>query len=381
MDGIRRNSQWLIVFILFFTVDGWAQSAHQLYFRASYRDVDQVFFDSTKHFFTLPMDYGQFEINELPEAKEISRLQIDSVQLVYTDHPKNFDFSKLNTNRIEQFTHWFDGSIDDPIIRWRIIRQTKGETKADFEAMFHGIVAYYSLRPRKPLLPEQEVIRKKNIDKKFEHLVKKKLKVEDELIHITSEVFEKNRDNWNKAVIVSDWTGSMYPYTIDLLSWLIKERAQDQVIGFVFFNDGDTKITSQKSIGKTGGIYTIRDSRVIPVFNLMTKVKNNGDGGDLPENDIEAIINAQNEFKDGNTFILVADNNSVIRDLSLISQVKHPIEIILNRADLNSKGLPIVLKDYVDLALKTSGSIYVEGQEFKSRKALLSLPTKRLTNQ
>lgn len=381
MDGIGRNSQWLVFILLFFTIDGWAQSAHQLYFRAAYREVDQVSFDSLKHFFTLPMDYGEFEINELPEAKEINRLQIDSVLLVYTNHPKDFDFSKLNTNRIQQFTNWFEGSIDDPIIRWRIIRQVKGTSKEEFEAMFHGIVVYYSKNPRKELTSEEEVHRRKKIDKKFEHLVEKKLKVEDDLVNITSEVFANNRDNWNKAVIISDWTGSMYPYTLDLLSWLIKERARDQVIGFVFFNDGDSKITSQKKIGNTGGIYSIRDSRVIPVFDLMRKVKNNGDGGDLPENDMEALLYAQENFPNANTYILIADNNSLIRDFSFLKYLQKPIEIILNKADLNQEGLPIVSKEYKTLAFITGGGIYVEGMEFKSQEEILNLPTKTITNQ
>lgn len=381
MDGIGRNSQWLIALLLLFTVDGWAQSADQLYFRASYRDVEQVEFDSTKQFFTLSMDYGEYEIKLLPQANEIERLQIDSVQLVYTNHPKDFDFSQLNTNRIKAFTEWFDGAIDDPIIRWRIIRQTKGENKEEFEAMFHGIVVYYSKHPRKEKTPEEELKRKQNIDRKFEHLVKKKLHVEDSIVHVASDVFEKNRDNWNKVVVISDWTGSMYPYTLDLLSWLMKERAQDQVIGFVFFNDGDTKMTPQKKIGETGGIYAIHNSKVMPVFNLMAKVKRNGDGGDLPENDIEAILKAQIEFKEANTILLIADNYSIVRDLTLLPSLKKPINIILNRADLDTKGNPIVLKDYIDIALYTGGGIFVEGKSYTSLESIKTLTSKRLNNQ
>ncbi|ANQ48722.1 hypothetical protein MY04_1346 [Flammeovirga sp. MY04] len=378
MDGTRRNCQWWLIGVLQIIVFNLnAQSAEQLYFRAAYRDVHILDIDSTKHFFTLPMAYGESEILNLPEANDISRLQIDSVLLVYTDHPKDFDFSTLNTNRIKAFTNWFDGAIDDPVIRWRIIKQVGGETKKEFSDMFHGIVVYYDKHKRHDLTPEEEVKRRKHIDQKFHHLVKKRLGEDQVLTETTSKVFEKNRDNWNKAVVVSDWTGSMYPYTLDLLSWLIKERAQDQVIGFVFFNDGDTKLSHQKLIGSTGGIYSIKSSKVMPVMDLMSKVKKRGDGGDIPENDMEAIIEAQTNFPDANTFILVADNQSKIRDLELIGSVNHPIHIILNTAEEDHLGIPIVLDDYKKIALFTKGSIYVNNQEFKTIDEIKSLRSKK----
>ncbi|OHX65769.1 hypothetical protein [Flammeovirga pacifica] len=382
MDGTRRNSQWWLIFILqIITYNVYAQSAEQLYFRAAYRDVHTLEIDSTKHFFTLPMAYGQSEILELPEANDISRLQIDSVLLVYTDHPKNFDFSLLNTNRIHAFSKWFDGAIDDPVIRWRIIKQVGGENKQDFTQKFHGIVVYYDKHKRQDLSPEEEVKRRKHIDNKFHHLVKKKLGEDQQLTETTSKVFEKNRDVWNKAVVVSDWTGSMYPYTLDLLSWLIKERAQDQVIGFVFFNDGDTKMSHQKKIGETEGIYSIRSSKVMPVMNLMSMVKRKGDGGDLPENDIEAILKAEKEYTDANTFILVGDNQSTVRDIELLPQVKNPIHIILNYAPINHLGLPKVIKDYKRIALATNGSIYVNDQEFTTAEEIEQLEELVLDDQ
>ncbi|AZQ62143.1 hypothetical protein EI427_07820 [Flammeovirga pectinis] len=377
MDGVRRDCKWLIVFfslLFLITEQSNAQTAERVYFKAAYRSVDHLQIDSTKHFFTLPMSYGQSEINKLPEAEEISRLQIDSVLLVYTNHPKDFDFSVLNTARIDAFSEWFDGAIDDPVIRWRIIKQTKGTFKIDFENLFHGIVVYYKKHPRKELSPEKEIKRKKTIDHKFDHLVKQKLKLDDEVESFTSDVFNKHREEWNKAVVISDWTGSMYPYTIDLLSWLMKERAQDQVNGFVFFNDGDAKMSQHKEIGKTGGVYGIHDSKVMPVMNLMQKVKQKGDGGDLPENDLEALIYAQENFPDAATFILIADNDSEIRDISLLSQLSKPIHIILNKAEFNKAGVPKILIDYKSLAILTGGAIYVNGLEYTTEQEIKDLP-------
>ncbi|WP_281613991.1 hypothetical protein [Flammeovirga sp. SubArs3] len=383
MDGTRRNSQWIIqtVILLFLSFGIYAQSPEQLYFRAGYRSVGELKIDSTKQFFTLPMSYGEDEILTLPEAETISRLQIDSVLLVYTDHPKDFDFSSLNINRIEAFSKWFDGSIDDPVIRWRIIKQTQGVSKRDFEKMFHGIVVYYRKHPRKESTPEEENKRKKQIEHRFDHLVKKKLHVEDQVNSNTAEIFSEHRDKWNKIVVVSDWTGSMYPYTLDLLSWLIQERAQDQVIGFVFFNDGDTKLSNQKVIGETYGVYHIRSSKVMPVMNLMASVKNKGDGGDLPENDIEALIYAQEEFPDANTFVLIGDNQSKVRDISLVDQLKRPVEIILNYADEDKNGIPYIVSDYKKLALVTGGNIYVNKQSFSTIDEIKSTRSLQLNDQ
>ncbi|MBB6461316.1 hypothetical protein [Flammeovirga kamogawensis] len=384
MDGVRRDCKWLIgFFILLFliTEKSNGQTAERIYFKAAYRSVDHLEIDSTKHFFTLPMSYGQSEINRLPEADEISRLQIDSVLLVYTDHPKDFDFSLLNIARIDAFSEWFDGAIDDPVIRWRIIKQTKGTSKLDFENLFHGIVVYYKKHPRKELSPEKELKRKKAIDHKFDHLVKQKLKLDEEVESHTSKVFEKHKEEWNKVVVISDWTGSMYPYTIDLLSWLMKERAQDQVEGFVFFNDGDAKMSHHKEIGKTGGIYEIHDSKVMPVMNLMQKVKQKGDGGDLPENDLEALIYAQENFPEASTFILIADNDSEVRDISLLSTLNKPIHIVLNKADFNKWGVPKVLIDYKEIAITTEGAIYVNGLEYTTKQEILDLPNNLIEGQ
>lgn len=59
---------------------------------------------------------------------------------------------------------------------------------------------------------------------------------------------------------------------------------------FVFFNDGDDKINSTKVVGSTGGIYSMVANNLNQVLATMQTAIENGNGGDLPENDIEAIL-------------------------------------------------------------------------------------------
>ena len=48
---------------------------------------------------------------------------------------------------------------------------------------------------------------------------------------------------------------------------------------------------------------------------------------DSPENDLEAVIYAMDRAYNYDEVILIADNNSAIRDFKLVKQLKHPIEL------------------------------------------------------
>ena len=136
-----------------------------------------------------------------------------------------------------------------------------------------------------------------------------------------------------KKIIVTDITGSMSPYIEQVLLWHKLQLADDGVKKYVFFNDGNTKPNDAKMIGKTGGIYTIEsdDKKMIPVISLLQKGMTAGGGGDDPENDLEALLRAQ-EWKtenDAEEIILIADAFSEVRDLELLSQLKVPVRVIL----------------------------------------------------
>lgn len=166
-------------------------------------------------------------------------------------------------------------------------------------------------------------------------------------------VFERNTQ-WQKMLIVCDATGSMSPYTVQLLLWLKSSLSEKQskATCYTFFNDGDKKNDTEKVIGKTGGIYSCKASGLEEVKNLLFKTMQEGYGGDIPENNLEATLEALNQCPACGDVIMIADNYATPRDLYLFSKLNNPLHIILCGT---TGGVNAV---YLNLALKTKGSIH-----------------------
>ncbi|WP_052598386.1 hypothetical protein [Aureispira sp. CCB-QB1] len=160
------------------------------------------------------------------------------------------------------------------------------------------------------------------------------------------------RNDWKKMLIVADVTGSMSPYTGQLLMWLRFNTIDDKVKHFVFFNDGNRKNSFEKEIGKTGGIYNIPSSEYQAVENLVYESMRNGNGGDRPENDLEALIEAVKLCPDCENIVLIADNWSSIKDFRLLKKFKKPVKVILCGTDVELNT------QYLDLARATGGSVH-----------------------
>ncbi len=160
------------------------------------------------------------------------------------------------------------------------------------------------------------------------------------------------RNSWDHIVLVADVTGSMSPYSAQVLAWVPIGLAGGKCAGFVFYNDGDGKSTNQKDVGKTGGIYAVQTQRQDSVFMTMKKAMNAGDGGDLEENPVEAMIYSLNHFPITTEIILIADNFSAPRDLALYAKVNRPVHIVL----CGARGT--VNPDYLFLARQSHGTIH-----------------------
>jgi hypothetical protein len=76
-----------------------------------------------------------------------------------------------------------------------------------------------------------------------------------------------------------------------------------------------------------------------------------GLGGEMPENDIEAILKSIEHYPDFGDLVLIADN-SLIRDFDLWDQIKHPVRVILADADWT------VNPQYINLAYLSGGSFH-----------------------
>lgn len=167
--------------------------------------------------------------------------------------------------------------------------------------------------------------------------------------------------NWNNISFVCDATGSMAPYTTEIMVWHKLNYATRKAKYFTFFNDGDDKADNRKVIGKTGGIYSVNAADYDAVQNTLMSTMKRGCGGDAPENNCEAILRSLSELKDAEEIVMIADNWANVKDLSLANQIKKPVHIILCGAD---NGMINV--DYLELARRTKGTIHTMKEDIEN---------------
>lgn len=167
--------------------------------------------------------------------------------------------------------------------------------------------------------------------------------------------------NWRHVLVVNDWTGSMYCYGAQVLQWHLLNLDTSGISSLTLFNDGDLKPTSAKRIGNTGGIYSEDADNIPALIKLFNLIMLKGSGGDGPENDVEAILTAISKFPDHQQLVLIADNNSCVRDIELADRIHEPVKVILCGYS-ESRG---VNPDYVYLAKITGGGIYTIEQDIE----------------
>lgn len=182
---------------------------------------------------------------------------------------------------------------------------------------------------------------------------------EDSLVYL---ITDRNVKYWDNIMVIVDWTGSMYHYGEQILVWLQHhEYYREDFRHFIFFNDGDSKVWGQKQVGRTGGIYYSKTNKTTEIIQLMANAFDGGDGGDLPENDLEAVLYGLKQCPECEDIILIADAKSQIRDLALIEE-------IAERCNITKQKIHIVLCDleqgsaieYLIVAYMTNGSLHTK---------------------
>lgn len=158
---------------------------------------------------------------------------------------------------------------------------------------------------------------------------------------------------WKDMMVVTDVTGSMYPYIGQTMLWLKLNYKLNKTAQYVFFNDGDNKLDSRKVTGSVGGVYPIKSESFSVVLKTALKSMRNGGGGDAPENNVEATIKGLKTCSTCGDIIMIADNWATPRDMSLYKQVGRPVKIIL----CGTQGFGIN-PDYLNLARKLKGSVH-----------------------
>lgn len=173
-------------------------------------------------------------------------------------------------------------------------------------------------------------------------------------------IFERN-PQWKNMLVVEDVTGSMLPYVGDLLLWNALKDNVRNVKHFIFFNDGDALADGEKKIGSTGGLYHVRPKRIEDLEETMIQAMSGGDGGDGPENDLEAVLAGIKACPDCKEIILIADNSVTPRDLELLSKIDRPVHVVLCGA---RDGVPNPA--HLLIAWKTKGSLHTIKQDINN---------------
>jgi hypothetical protein len=314
----------------------------QLFLRENFRLRDTLrierFSPSSDEFSfqKIDMHAGDHRILDPSKAENLRSQLIMAVDLVYSDYPVGDDFTELNRKRFLELSKFLPNAINDKHIKWRVVVQTGVAKTGNINSYFHGFVVYY--RPY-DLKAELSCIDGAVLGRPVKT---------DSLIY---KIFDRNKE-WKNMLVVMDVTGSMSPYTAQLIMWLKLNTDDKRFKHFTFFNDGDSKPSEKKDVGNTGGIYHI----VAEAYNLVAeRVKyamSRGNGGDIQENDMEALLAGIKECPTCTDVVLIADNYSPCRDLSLLKEIKKPIKVIVCGAH------SAVHVEYLQIAKETGGSVH-----------------------
>jgi hypothetical protein len=168
-----------------------------------------------------------------------------------------------------------------------------------------------------------------------------------------------NRHNWTNIVAVVDVTGSMQICAAAIYKWMtMTSEKLNSIKYYVFFNDGDNKADGQKVIGSTGGLYGVENTNLNIVLATMKAAMKNGNGGDIPENDIEALLFGIKQCPTCTNVIHIADNQATPRDMILLGNVTKPVKVLVCQIN----GSPVNV-NLVNVAYKTGGSIHTLEQD------------------
>lgn len=308
----------------------------------------------------LNMSYGNPDLISALDRNLLKKADVRQIDLVFSDFPKGEDLKALNLHRIKVLESIRPDLVKDESICWKIIRQIDCKNEGEAKTLFHGIVIHYKaeqteeerrmeLSSMDDLLPADSLLEKPT-------LMRKKLR--DSTV---VKVLERKKE-WNNMTVVADMTGSMSPYVAQVVLWFHLKLNDKRIKNLVFFNDGDMKPTSAKVIGSTGGIYHSHATSYKAARDLAFLTISKGGGGDCPENDMEALIHAIDFAPKSEAFILVADNNSPVKDISLLKNVTKPVHIILCGTKY---GVNI---EYIKIARATGGSVHTMEADLEDLK-------------
>ncbi len=176
-------------------------------------------------------------------------------------------------------------------------------------------------------------------------------------------VLARNLRRWPDAVIVCDLTTSMYPYSTQVFAWFRKNRKHLPVRGIVFFTDCDSLGRETVPGGPPGQMFVTGPGDVgltLPV--MLAAARNTVANAQSAENDVEALLFAQQQFPSARHLVLLADNRSPVKDLDRLGGVTRPVHVVLCGAPGDSTR-PF-WPDYYAIARRTGGSLHTLEDDF-----------------
>lgn len=331
-------------------------------------ETKQVKPRAQKNAVALENGYAQYKIkNSEAWTKLKDKNKATQIEVVYTKYPKDLQFwltpyHDLLANRLKALFE-VDPDLNDVSIKFIMVLQTDCETDEQARKMWHGILIRY--RPMtKEELKQKQVEESEDGDKEsvpgmpggfstVKRFIKSVGGMYDSVIY---KVLDRNTQ-WKDLLLVSDWTGSNYQYAAQSIYWHMLNVDKSGIKYFAFFNDGDDKSEFDKKIGETGGLYFAPASNTRKVVTTFKTSMRKGLGGEIPENDVEAIVKSLEQYPDAETVVLVADN-SPFRDFELIEKIKVPVHIILQGAEWG------INPQYINLAYLTGGSLHTLKKDY-----------------
>lgn len=291
----------------------------------------------------LHMQPGDHRIQNEVIVRLLKNETITGIDLVYSDFPEGEDFTELNRRRMLELYAVLPEAFNHQVVKWRVIKQTGVKKTGDINNYFHGFVVYY--RPMPTFAAENKLI---------EDIVEGRVKPQDSTL---LKVFERN-DQWKDMLVVCDVTGSMSPYTAQLLLWIKANQKLRNMKDILFFNDDDSKSTAQTKDDDPTGMWSVSSGNYKKVMEVALEAMQKGQH---IENNLEAICSAVKKYPDGKKkVVMIADNWEDPCDLSLLNYLETnqiPVRIIVCgvNASFNMK--------YLDIARATGGTVHTMEQD------------------
>ncbi len=381
--------------------------------------------DSNIIFLPMPFGSAEFVSSvkaiKLPPATEVYAVHLVYTRFRQVD---TFNQPKLNEYRFKNLQAIYPNLFEQKDVIWRVFEQSQAKTQKDAEKLFHGFVIYLkpktdkvavkseidrmdkivkSYRDTQVFVPEKIIwkVRKRKEETGY-YLPRNKNKRRAGIKYSSSGIFFRDKEyrtikdsipgkripahretvgifdtfglkntveyrllttkEWpGKIAVVADVTASMAPFNTQVMLWLRFAKVPLENGKFIFFNDGNNTPDALKVMGKSGGLYPVQSNNFDTVYQTMRKAMAAGQGGDIPENNIEALLAAQKKWGDVDSILMIADGRAPVKDFPLLKNLSKPVNIILcGWIDY----MPIY-DSYIQIAAKTKGKIYTQDGVFE----------------